>query len=211
MPHKVVALAGSLLVLASLAGASSGCGGDEGGSPGTETNQLVCGKVCDKVAMCGATNSAAQCKSACVATAGSGLCKNHAEIASALDGCLAKDCDGYASCVKTLPACGGTPPSAGSAGAGGGGVGGGGGASGASGGAGGAGGSGGQGDVGCGACVKLDACCAASLGPAVAPAVCMMAKACASVDAAERDQFAQICRMQMAAFASQPNVPAVCK
>jgi hypothetical protein len=93
---------------------------------------------------------------------------------------------------------------------GGSGVGGSGGASGGSGG--GTGGSGGQpGSPGCEACVKYDACCAASLPPGIPPTSCAMAMICDSLMGPSRDQIAGICKMALASFADDPTAPAACK
>jgi hypothetical protein len=169
--------------------------------------------------MCGQAGDAASCKQACVAAAGTSICKNQNAIVDVLDDCLAKDCDGYRTCLKTLPACeGGTRADAGmdagtggmmgAGGSGGAGTGGSGAGTGGSGGAG-TGGSGGA--TGCEACVKFESCCAAALGPSAPPMTCAWAMTCNALMGAGREQVAEICRMSTAMFAAQPDPPAACK
>jgi hypothetical protein len=227
MANKLVGFPGAAMALAVAfltGGSPAGCGGSDAGQ-GRESNEAVCGRLCDKAALCAQTANAATCKQSCIATAGTKLCKNQTAIVGALDACLAKDCAGYQDCLKMLPACesgalpdgavgtGGTGGVTGSGGTGGipTGMGGsGGGASGGNGG--GTGGSGGQpAEPGCEVCVKYDACCVASLPAGVPPAACAMATTCNSVTGPTRDQVAEICKMALASFADDPTAPAACK
>src|SRR5438067_863883 len=106
MSNKRVGSGGlrTLLALALLASWPAGCGGDSSGTV-VGSNEVACGKVCDKAAACSQTPSAVTCKQSCLASAGTKVCKNQQAIVAALDLCLSKDCACYLECVKTLPAC----------------------------------------------------------------------------------------------------------
>jgi hypothetical protein len=87
--RTLLGLIGGLGLLASIAG----CGGDAA--------QAECFKICDKDKACMVNDTA--CRQLC-ANAHSAGCSNQGAILTYIDGCLAKDCNTYDTCLNDTTA-----------------------------------------------------------------------------------------------------------
>ena len=89
-----------------LASAAQGCG--------SSTYEALCSDTCSKAETCGDVDSvkADQCRAKCsanadVTNAALDACTNKADIVTATDQCLSRECSDYAKCLLSLPSCSG--------------------------------------------------------------------------------------------------------